>query len=69
MFKENPAMYMDKSIFPNLISSITLRLVIRLLLPKKEELMLKIKESLSFLPISSLLCYDTFWECPKAYFL
>ena len=48
MFKENPAMYMDKSIFPNLISSITLRLVIRLLLPKKEELMLKIKESLSF---------------------
>ena len=48
MFKENPAMYMDKSIFPNLIGSITLRLVIRLLLPKKEELMLKIKESLSF---------------------
>ena len=45
--RTNPAMYMDKSIFPNLISSITLRLVIRLLLPKKEELMLKIKESLS----------------------
>ena len=46
--RTNPAMYMDKSIFSNLISSITLRLVIRLLLPKKEELMLKAKESLSF---------------------